>query len=74
MQVSFNNFWSSLVYKLTHSVNIKRQNPQRSVLEVGFAEEFEAGIKLALELELELELESDMWILGRQCTTCYKQL
>lgn len=72
MQVSFNNFWSSLVYKLTHSVNIKRQNPQRSVLEVGFAEEFEAGIKLALELEL--ELESDMWILGRQCTTYYKQL
>lgn len=46
------------MYKLTHSVNIKRQNPQRSVLEVGFAEEFEAGIKLALELEL--ELESDM--------------
>lgn len=73
MQVSFNNFWSSLVYKLTHSVNIKRQNPQRSVLEVGFAEEFEAGIKLALELEL--ELESDVNIREtKECTTYYKQL
>lgn len=44
------------MYKLTHSVNIKRQNPQRPVLEISSAEEFEEGIKLVLELELELEL------------------
>lgn len=52
MHVSFNHFQSSLVYKLSHSLNTRRQNPQRPVLEISSAEEFEEGIKLVLELEL----------------------
>lgn len=44
------------MYKLSHSLNTKRQNPQRSVLEISSAEEFEEGITLVLELELAPEL------------------
>lgn len=40
------------MYKLSHSLNTRRQNPQRPVLEISSAEEFEEGIKLVLELEL----------------------
>lgn len=41
------------MYKLTRSVNKKRQNPQRLVLEISSAEELEEGIKLLFELELD---------------------